>query len=342
MVKMSDIALRVGVSQTTVSYVLNRRGADMRINAETQQRILDVASEMGYRRNEVARTMVTGRTRNFAFMTQGPNDELAIRIMVGAQEQADEHDYVIQLFPVTPKMNFQKRIERCMEQRIAGVLVVNITPEAMQHLDLETKRFGVPAVLLDDAPTTHSAIRIVADNDLGVRQAIQHLAGLGHRRIGFISGHEGSPPGEARGQSFLQVMQEMNLSLHPRSIIHTNWHQQDVIAQGVRQFMSVAPEVRPTALLCAGDKIAFVAMRTLRALGYSVPHDVSVMGFADFRMGAYSDPPLTTVAQPFEDMGRVAVRHLMERITTPKNVEPIDIALPTRLVVRESTAAPRV
>ena len=340
MVKIRDIAAKAGFSQATVSYVLNQRGGDMRIREETQQKILDVASEMGYRRNDVARTMVTGRSMNFAFMTQGPSDELAIRIMIGAQEEADEHSYVIKLFPVTSKMNFQTRIERCMEQRIAGVLAVNITPEALQYLHQETQRFGVPAALLDDAPAVHSAIRIVADNDLGVHQALEHLTALGHRHIAFVSAHDGSPPSEARAQSFIQGMQVLGLPLFPYSVINTNWHNSEIIEAGIHSLMGNSHPERPTALLCAGDKIALVALRTLRKMGLSVPEDVSVVGFADFKMASYADPPLTTVAQPFEEMGRLAVRLLLERIANPKITTPLDIALPTELIIRESTAMP--
>lgn len=340
-IRMRDIAAEAGFSQSTVSYVLNGRAADMRICEETQRRIFEVAADLGYRRNEVARTMVTGRSQTFAFMTQGPSDELAIRIMVGAQEEADEHGYIIKLFPVTPRMNFQTRIDRCMEQRIAGVLAVNITPESLQYLHSETRRFGVPAALIDDAPAEHDAIRIVADNDLGVRQAIEHLEGLGHRHIAFVAANAGSPPSEARRKSFQATMRERSLPLGRHSVIQTNWHDGAIIEKGVLQLMS-RPGDAPTALLCAGDKIALVVQRALRKIGCRVPDDISVVGYANFQMSLYADPPLTTVGQPFEEMGRLAVRHILERIGDPEITEPIDLELPTHLVIRESTAPARV
>lgn len=335
MVRMSDIAAKAGVSQATVSYVLNQRGADMRICAETRERVLVVAAELGYRRNENARTMVTGRSYNFALMTQGPQDELAIRIMVGAQEVADENGYVMKLFPVTAKMDFRTRIDRCMEQRIAGVLAVNITPEAMRYLNQEAKRFSVPAVLLDDAPPSRDNLRIIADNAMGVRQAMQHLVGLGHRRIAFVSAHLPSPPADAREAFFHEIAAQLGMETRR---IETNWHDGVIIERGVRQLFA-EPDWKPTALLCAGDKIAMVALRTARRMGLRVPEDVSVVGFANMAMSQYADPPLTTVAQPFEEMGRRAVSYLLEQIGRGVNLPLQDILLPTELIVRESTAA---
>ena len=334
MVRMSDIAAKAGVSQATVSYVLNKRAADMRICEETCERILVVAAELGYRRNEVARSMVTGRSFNFALMTQGTNDELVIRVMVGAHEIADEHGYVMKLFPVTAKMDFRSRIDRCMEQRTAGILAVNIVPEAMDYLNQETRRFNVPVVLLDDAPATGQSTRILADNALGVRQAMEHLVGLGHRRIAFVSAHSPSPPAAARERSFLQLAAEYAVESR---LINTNWHDGEIIDAGVRHLFADPRGWHPTALLCAGDKIAMVALRTARRLGLRVPEDLSVMGFANLSMSIYADPPLTTVAQPIEEMGRLAINCLLDEINSGVRTPSRDIQLPTELVVREST-----
>lgn len=340
MVRMSDIAARAGVSQATVSYVLNERSAAMRIGEETRLRILDVAAELGYRRNEVARNMVTGRTTNFGFLTRTPASELSTRLIVGAQEEADDHGFDIKLQPTEPRMGFRARIDRCMEQRMAGILAYNIGPEALEYLNTEAKRFHTPVALVDDGPEQHDGVRVIADNALGVRQAVEHLAGLGHRRIAFISAQADSPPAQIRESHFADIMQSLGLPVSQDSVLPADWDDHDIIAGQVSRVLASEAK-RPTALVCAGDKIAMVVLQTAHSLGFYVPRDLSVVGFANFQMAAFAYPPLTTVSQPFEEMGRLAVRHLLERIKHPENTAAADFVLPTRLVVRESTASPR-
>lgn len=336
MVRMSDIAAKAGVSQATVSYVLNERSAAMRIGDETRLRILDVAAELGYRRNEVARNMVTGRTTNFGFLTRTPSSELSTRLLVGAQEEADDHGYDIKLLPTARTLDYKARIDRCVEQRMAGILAYNLGGEGLEYLHSEARRFRIPIALVDDGPSEHDGVRVIANNELGVRQAIEHLVQLGHRRIACVSAQSFSPPAQERERYFTAIMASMGLPLHDDSIVRGDWDNVEVISPQVTRLLSVESK-RPTALLCAGDKIAMVALQTAHKLGFFVPRDLSIVGFANFQMAAFAYPPLTTVSQPFEEMGRLAVRHLLERIKNPEINAPADFVLPTRLVVREST-----
>jgi LacI family transcriptional regulator len=340
MVTMNDIAVRLGVSRATVSYVLNGRETGISIRDETRQRIMEVASEMGYRRNDLARAVVTGKNYVLGFLTHHPGAEVSSRILVGAQEEADKSGYLIKQFSFMAGADYKTPIRRCIEQRLAGILAMSFEESALQHLHDETARFNMPIVLIDDSLHQPWAARVLSDSEQGLRLALEHLYKLGHRKIGFVSAQHGAPLAEIRAAQFRVLCGEMGIPAKENHLIWTNWDEIEIIEAGICELLKDKKN-RPTALMCAGDKIAVVAARTARSLGLVIPRDLSIVGFADFVFAPLADPPLTTVAQPFEEMGRIAIRHILARIETPDQslVTPIaDIMLPTSLVVRSSTA----
>src|SRR5262245_51574593 len=126
MVTMNDIAARVGVSQATVSYVLNNRRTGVRVREEIRQQILQTAAELGYRRNDLARAMASGKNYVLGFLTRAAGAESSSRIMVGAQEEASKSGYLIKLLPLSDAADSSAAIGRLVEQRLAGVLAVNL------------------------------------------------------------------------------------------------------------------------------------------------------------------------------------------------------------------------
>ena len=337
MVTMSDIAARVGVSQATVSYVLNGRKSGVPVRQEMRERILKTATELGYRRNELARAMASGKNYVLGFVTHLPGEENSNRIMLGAQEEASDRGYVIKMLPMAGFPDYKQSFARLAEQRLAGVMALNFKADAVECLREETQRFEIPVVLMDDPPPQNWAANVVSDDADGLRQAIAHLRQLGHERIGFVSAQSNSPLAQRRRASFLRLMEENGLSVPEAFVVATNWKNPDIIESGLRPLLEPgrAPSTYPTALLCAGDFIAMVALRLARSLGFHVPRDLSIIGFADFLFASYADPPLTTIAQPYEEMGRLGVRYLLE--PPPTEAFPPTILLPTQLIVRGST-----
>jgi LacI family transcriptional regulator len=346
MVTMSDIAARVGVSQATVSYVLNNRKTGVRVREEMRQRILQTAAELGYRRNDIARAMASGKNYVFAFVTRIAGEESSNRIMVGAQEEASERGYMIKLLPMPGNADYATAFARLAEQRMAGVMALNLKPDVLECLRAETERFEIPVVLMDDPPEQDWAAIVVSDDHDGLRQGVTHLLELGHKRIGFVSAQRNSPLAERRRESFLQLMAENGLSVPDEHIVSTDWRKPYEIEEKVLPMLAPGRprDSYPTALLTAGDPIAMVTMRTARSLGYRVPEDLSIVGFADFQCAIYADPALTTVAQPYEEMGRIGARYLLGELPPPDEEapHPPHIQVPTRLLVRASTASPLI
>jgi len=343
MITMRDIAVRAGVSRSTVSFVLNDKHSAMGVNEDTRRRVLEVASELGYRRNELARAVVTGKNRVFGFVVPGfgLESEVVSRILAGVMDEAEARHYAVQVIRLARPDD--EIIRRCVELRPTGLLCIQTGPETLRHLRQEVSRFGIPIAVLDSSPQLEGGSRVLSDDLAGCRQAIDHLADLGHARIAYVGGDPKTVVSRLREEGYLAAMAGRHLPVLGGYVENGYWNAEATEAATVRLLED--PEDAPSAIFCADDKTAMVVCRTARRLGRSVPGDLSVVGFADLAMAAYADPPLTTVAQPFPEMGRVAVRRLLAAAAgeTPPPEDPgvplPDELVPTHLVVRRSTAA---
>lgn len=346
MITMRDIAVRAGVSRSTVSFVLNGKHAEMGVNENTRQLVLKTADEMGYRRNELARAVVTGRMPAFAFLTlrYALESEVVARILNGVLDEAETCGYTVQVMRFATE-NDEDLVRRCIELRPAGILGIYVPSSLLSILQQETERFHIPVVVLDSTPPIEGGTHILSDDEDGCRQAINHLASLGHRRIAMIAGLPHSVASNLRLQGYRAAMSALGYPILPGYEEIGHWLPGPIEEATHRLFSLPVP---PTAVFCADDKTALVACRVLRSLGCHVPEDVSLVGFANLGMASFSDPPLTTVAQPFAAMGRSAVLRLLAPPSEepgPPNREGISFyreRLPTNLIVRNSTGPIRL
>ncbi|MBW3636458.1 MAG: LacI family transcriptional regulator [Armatimonadetes bacterium] len=342
---MKDIAAKTGLARTTVSYVLNGRTDGVRIPEQTRQRILDVASEMGYRRNELARAMVTGKHRLLGFLTTQPTQEAEFksRILSGAVEEATEQGYGIKVIYLPTEMMSPDALEQCIEWRLAGLLALVPHPSVLSALHSDLVEGGDMKVAVVEGADPHpGALNVCSDDAYGIGLALDHLIDLGHRHIGFLSSREGDDVGTVRETHFRDLCRQKGLPLPPAFIDYGDWQDLEANRSATLRLLGLSP--RPTALICSGDPAAMVAISTARSMGLKTPQDVSVIGFGDYSLSPFSDPPLTTIAQPFREVGRAAVRSLLERIEDPSREyggQPCSILLPPTLVVRDSTSPPR-
>jgi LacI family transcriptional regulator len=337
MVTMADIAKKACVSRSTASFVLNNRQAEMRISDETRQRVLDAARDLGYRRNELARAVGSGKNYVLGFVKMGAVEQEA-QLMEGVLKATAEADYLLKVLPGDETL-YQGVAHRCVEQRLAGVVTRSFREAAATTAFLEElEAYGIPVVFVDDDLAIPGTSCVTSDDEHGYRLTVEHLAGLGHRRIAFLAGDSVHPQSVFRKESYRRRMAECGLSVPEGSVLDTDWEvaRCELLTRQLFENQSHPP----TALICAGDKLAAVALRTLWRLGLRVPEDVSVIGYSDFSFAALLNPALTTISQPFEEMGAVATRILLKRLQNPANAEelPSRVVLPTQLIVRESTS----
>ncbi|HVK04615.1 MAG TPA: LacI family DNA-binding transcriptional regulator [Armatimonadaceae bacterium] len=337
MVTMSDIASRAGVSRSTVSVVLNNKDAAVGIAEETRRRVLNAARQLGYRPNEVARAMVTGKSHVVAFLVADPSREVVARILAGAMNEAEPQGYFVKLVARDGAWD-ERIIERCVETRPVGVMGLYVPPSLNECLREEMGRYRIPVAILDSSFPQPGLTRVLSDDLEGVHQAIAHLHGLGHRRIAHIGGTRASGASTLREEGYRRAMARFGLPV-PEGYVQ--WGEWEIDAAGRATERLLDHPEPPTAVFCADDKTALIASRAASRRGVRVPEDLSVVGFADLEMARYGNPALTTVAQPFADLGAAAVRSLLEAARSLQRGEEPDTAevlLPNRLVVRESTA----
>jgi LacI family transcriptional regulator len=188
-----------------------------------------------------------------------------------------------------------------------------------------------------------SGIGAYSDDSSAWRLAVQHLVEQGHRRMAHLGAAPEARLAHSRLESCLQVMREFGIATDENSGTLTSWNDATVIEAGVHRLLDVA--YPPTALLCAGDSLAMVALRVARRRGLRVPADLSVIGFGDHRDSSFADPALTSIAQPHEEVARLAVRQLLAHVEKQPQEDsappqPYRLTSGFQLIVRESTASP--
>ena len=338
MISMTALAEIAGVSRATVSHVLNERDTNLRISQSTKAKVLEIAAQHGYQRNELFRSAVSGKSRMIGFVARSPRPEPIARILDGAVSAAEAPGYTIKVLKVSDNRLDQSTIDRCIQLRLAAVLTLHQPLEALERLHEALLPYQIPLAVLDSHIELPWGVQVEADDASALRLAVEHLAGLGHQNIAFLSGVPQTPMSLGREAAFLSALQSCGLPRGP--ICHSLLERESSIA-AVRQLLGQAQ--RPTALIGITDSMAMTALRAARLSGLDVPRDLSVVGYGGMSLSEFADPPLTTVVQPFEEIGRVAIESLLERVhSTQTNFS--DGAsrhqLPARLWERQSTAAP--
>lgn len=344
-VTLAHVAERAGVSRSAVSFVLSGR-TDQRLSEETSARVRRAAEELGYRPNAAAQTLRTGRSGTVALVSDFVASTSHANSMVrGALEALREQGSL--LFTVDtqgdPAVEAQV-LENLLSRSVDGVLYASMFTRVVQ---VPAALQRVPHVLLNCLPAgaVDGVRAVVPDEEAAGRAAGEHLTELGHRdgiwfvgafRPGFTGGaawHGWSPLALTERLRGLQdALRAADSALAGQVPIDTDWDPDDGRAAVAGLLASGA---RPRALVCANDAVAAGAYQALRRAGLSVPGDVSVVGFDGSAISRALDPPLTSVALPQAELGRLAAQLLVDDPATP-----VLRRVPMPLVVGGSTAPP--
>jgi len=329
-VTIAQVAAEAGVSAMTVSNVINARpGA----SGPTRQRVLEVAERLGYT-SPGTRTGKRGRTGQVGILTLDLTSEYSLEILRGIAEEIADDELEILLNACVDAIRERDRIAFFAKGLVDGLLLVApvLEPDTLQ----EIQAGDLPVVVIDPRRLDLDLPRVTVDNYDGVRAGTQHLLDLGHRRIAYIRGEDDHESSERRYRGYADAMLLAGCQPDPDLVACSSFSARGG-ARAATQLLTARH--RPTAVVAGADPIAFGALDTARELGLSVPGDLSIVGFDDLPRAARSDPPLTTVRQPLHDMGRAATRALLSLIAG-QPLATDDIRLPTKLLVRATTAAP--
>lgn len=322
-----DVAEAAGVSHQTVSRFLKGEG----VRPRNRERVVQALAELGYRPNSAARALATSKSHRIAVLTQEMGEVGPGRILQGANKEAREAGYLLDIMPldVRDRAAIDEAIQEVNSQDIAGILALVSTDEmieAFEHAD-----FRVPAFIgaeEDDARGEHPEQR----NARGMDLVVDHLAGLGHRRLFHIAGPRRWVAARNRELAFEHALEKVGLS--PAGVAYGDWS----AASGYDVASRIPRDDGITAVVAANDQMALGAILALSQAGLSVPGDVSVTGFDDIPEAAYFIPPLTTVRLDFEEQGRDALRRLVSLIDD----RPVSAAsMSAELVLRASTGPAR-
>ena len=330
---IGQIARRANVSTATVSRTLNQSGA---VRPATARKVWRAAAELNYYPNSQARALVSGRSRLLGLIVSDITNPFFPELVRSFESQATRHQYDLLLTSTdyqTPRMT--ECLRRMLERKVDGVAVM--TSEMDVRLVKELERRGVPLVFMDVGHIGPRMSHVLIDYVKGMRQAVDHVLSLGHKRLGFISGPLDLQSARTRRQAFLDGMRARGIRPDPKLIregAHTAESGQHTMAALMRH-----PQ-RPTAVVCSNDWTAIGALHALDAAGLRVPEDVSLVGFDDIPLASYATPPLTSVRLSAADVGSTAFDALFKLIGGDRLSGDV-YQVPTKLVVRKSTAKPQ-
>ena len=319
------------MSIATVSRALSRPEL---LRRETRERVLTIVDRLGYRPNLLARGLRRGQTRAILLVvpTLSP---FFLEIFAGAEEITRQAGFALLL---GNSNGDPEREKACFDQVASGqadgiILLTGLVPSAYAP-----GRSPLPPLVtvLERLPNRASVPVIRTDHRAGAAEATRHLIELGHRRIAHIAGSKGAPSTAKRIEGYRDALEAAGLAA-PAEWLYPGDFFMPSGAAGMEKLMSL--DETPTAVLCGNDEMAFGAIRMLNKLGYSVPRDVSIVGFDDQNMAEFYNPPLTTVHIPRHELGRRAAVVLIQQLEGREVAH--EVMLPTRLIVRESTAPPR-
>lgn len=328
---LADVARHAGVSVATASKALNGRHE---VAAGTRSRIEAAIAATGY-------VGQRGRRRDprasVEFLVDRLTSPYAMEILRGATLAAEEADIdivVARFHPGSAKTDAQVIRRLAASDRLGAIVV---TAEVTETTYGAISGSGVPVVFVDPLRVDDASIVSVGStNWTGGRSATAHLLGLGHRRLGIVGGPRESMSAKARIDGFRSAAEEARVPIDPAFVTHARFTHDAALAVALDWLRR--PD-RPTAILASNDAQAMGVLEAARRLGIRVPEDLSVVGYDDTYVAAWAHPPLTSVYQPLQDIGRVSLRTI-QRLSAGEQLDSHHIELATRLVVRESTAPP--
>ena len=327
---LQEIAKRANVSTATVSRTINRKPT---VNPALARRVRRVIEEEGYYPNTHARALASGRSRIFGLMVSEITNHFP-EIVQTFIKLGVEHNYEILLSFLDHDARLETAARQMIQRRVDGVALLTFRREDGLIAALTHRNVPVFVVDIDSSGPLLKTPRI--DYQRGMRQAVQHLAALGHVRIAYISGPAHLKTAAMRTHAFQECINEIGLEVVPELLIEGD----HTIEAGMRGMSALArlPH-RPSAVICSNDLMAIGAMREAFDLSLDIPRDLSVIGFDDIRLAQFMIPPLTTVQVSQTAIASMAFRALLDAADPArKGTSPELDVIKTDLVLRSSTA----
>jgi LacI family transcriptional regulator len=330
---LATLSAELGLSAAAISRVLNGAPAARSIPKATQDRIFAAAKQANYRPNAVARSLRHGRSMTIGVLVPEISEGYTTLVLSGLEQGLLQAGYVYFLISHHHRMDLIERSEAMLQERsVDGIVAIDTLLPRPTHL---------PTVTVSCPDCHHSVTNIVLNHRRAAELAIDHLAGLGHRRIAIIKGQAFSSDTEPRFLAIQQAAERAQLRLDPDLVAQLEGYSPSHEPGYFAAQSLLAAKTPFTAIFAFNDVAAIGAIRALRETGLRVPQDISIVGFDDVQSAAFQNPGLTTVRQPLRTMGMLAAEAIVRGISSPAERQAVrQLIVDPELVVRESTCPP--
>jgi len=331
-----DVAEHARVSIATVSRTINRVPT---VDKDLARRVWKAIEELNYFPNTQARALVSGRSRLFGLLISEITNPFFPELIQGFEDFAIENNYEILIGSTNyDPERMEICIRRMIERNVEGVAVMTFGIEEPLLDELVSR--NIPMVFVDAASPSEKVSTLAVDYHHGIREGVQHLAALGHRKLAFISGPIHQKSCQLRKAAFLRAAEEIGVQPAAEWLVEGN----HTLEGGTRAMEEILKNKDlPTAVMCSNDMTAIGALRVLAKAGIRVPEDISVIGFDDIHLAEFVYPPLTTVRMARNDLARAAFSALRSHVEPTQAHTRKSWPIQTKLTVRQSTGyAPAV
>jgi LacI family transcriptional regulator len=338
-VTIRDVAAAAGVSRQTVSRVLNDKPD---VAKETRRRVLDVIDRLDYRPSSIARSLTQGRSYTLGVVSYGVQYFGPSQTLVGIERQANEMGYTLHLRLVQqPAKSGVQILHDMLSYHVDGIIwAVSEIGNNRDWAEREICNLNVPVVFLDMRPCPNLSV-VNIDNRRGGYLATKHLLDQGYQRIGLVTGPLEWWSAQQRKAGWQDALEEAGRLVADSLVVEGTWSAASG-ERGLRRLLQQHPDV--DAVFACNDQMALGALKTTREMSLQVPEDLAIVGFDDVPEAPFFSPPLSTVRQNLDELGRCAVQEL-GRLIEAKQQERTDIEakillLQPELIVRESSILP--
>jgi LacI family transcriptional regulator len=327
-VTIYDVAREAGVSDATVSRVFNNKDS---VREATRQRVIDAAKKLGYVANLQARSLAGAKLNVIGLLIPGLDNGYLVEIVRGVDLELAQAGYELMIHTTHGRGNNETSYLQYVANGLTeGILLV--VPLLSSDFLRALEELNYPYVLIDEIDHTGRSFSVSATNWQGAYDATEYLIKLGHKRIGFITGILQLNSARDRLAGYTSALQDHSIPLEDALVVNGDF----VKGSGFEMAHELLNlEERPTAIFASNDMMALGAMDAIREKGLSVPEDISLIGFDDIPQAIISYPKLTTVRQPLEKMGQVAVKLILQQIENQERL-PRRMTLATQLIIRDS------
>jgi LacI family transcriptional regulator len=333
-VTINDIAKELNVSKTLVSMVLNGKGNDNAINKKTQKRVLDKAKELNYKPNQVARGLRMGTTKTIGLIVADISNPFFARITRTIEHYAEKEGYNIIVCSSDENDDKENHLLRTLINRqVDGIIMSSTQQDTSKIEQIVSER--MPLVLFDRKFENSNYSSVTVDNCEATRQAIDHFVANGHENIGFITlAPSHISPLIDRKRGFIEAMEAHKLKIESKNILELGFYDlKDKQYDQIKDFLEQNKDL--TAVFTTNNSIVVGCMEAMNSLKRSIPKDLSIITFDDVELFKYTNPPLSSIAQPLEEIGEQTVSILLNQLKngtkTPKHA-----ILNTTLNIRQS------